>query len=364
MRVLVLATGTPSQHLVKALQGHEFERHNPDELYLYVSESVNGYDRIYNGNAELATPERLKVRGYDAVISRLGSNLVFGATILQHLNENLGIYCTQSASGLLLAQDKMKTVMRLSAAGIRVPMTVFAQNASHVDFIMSKLGGLPVIAKLLKGSQGVGVMICKDQEQTNTTLESFWGHDIDVMLQRFIDAERKDVRAIVVGDKVVVAMQRTGTKDFRANISQGGSGIKVTLTSEQELMCVQSAKVLGLEFAGVDLMTDKEGKSYIIEVNGNPGTKIIEITGHNYFVDLVQHVEAKVKKAASIAAGQVTKEEIMEESENEANTHLSGSSFSASQDHERLKQKKADGTLSYNDHALLGYYDRNGSSML
>lgn len=348
MKFLVLATGTPSRHLIKALEGHKYEHHSPSDLYLYVSESVNGYDRMYNGNPGLAIPERLKAREYDAVISRLGSNLSFGATILQHLNENLGIYCPQSGAGLLVAQDKMKTVMRLSAAGIRVPLTVFAQNASHVDFIMGKLGGLPVIAKLLKGSQGVGVMICKDQEQTNTTLESFWGHDIDVMLQRFIDSERKDVRAIVVGEKVVVAMQRTGAKDFRANISQGGSGVKVTLSKEQEEMCVKSSKVLGLEFAGVDIMTDKDGRSYVIEVNGNPGTKIIDITGHNYFVDLVKHMEAKMRKIANTLTAVDKNVPIADENENEA-SHIG-------QDYRDLLAKEKLGTLNYNESARLTYF--------
>jgi ribosomal protein S6--L-glutamate ligase len=355
MRVLLLATGEPSRHLVAALKGHEYERRNPDDLYLYVSESVNGYDRVYSGHPDLATPERLRIREYDAVISRLGANLSFGATILQHLNENLGIYCPQTANGLLLAQDKMKTVMRLSTAGIRVPLTVFAKNASHVDFIMSKLGGLPVIAKLLKGSQGLGVMICKDQEQTNTTLESFWGQAIDVMLQRFIDADRKDVRAIVVGSKVVVAMQRTGAKDFRANISQGGSGMKVTLTPEQEAMCVKSAHALGLEFAGVDLMTDKDGKSYIIEVNGNPGSKIIDITGHNYFVDLVEHITKKVRSKAAVSAGEVNQGTVEDVQENEASLNLILGAKNNASKLQVLQQKRKDGTISYAENAMLTF---------
>lgn len=299
MHFLILSTGAPSRYLTEALRDHTYERHNPDNLYLYVSESTNGYDRIYNGQGSLATPQRLKVKEYDAIISRLGRNLNFGTTILQHLTENLGVYCPQNAEGLLLAQDKIKTVMRLSKEGVSVPLTMFANNAYHVDFLMDKLGGLPVIAKILKGSQGVGVMICRDAEQTNTMLESFWGHSIDVMLQRFIDADKKDVRAIVVGDKVVVAMERTGKKDFRANISQGGSGKKIELTQDQKDMCVKATQALGLEFAGVDLMTNRDGKSFIIEVNGNPGSRIIDITGHNYFVDLVKHIEVKCGKRAT-----------------------------------------------------------------
>ncbi|MBU1819924.1 MAG: RimK family alpha-L-glutamate ligase [Bacteroidetes bacterium] len=343
MNVLLLTTGAPSRHLVEALKGHTFERHNPSDLYLYVSESMNGYDRIYNGSRDLSQPQRLRIKDYDAVISRLGSNLSFGATILQHLTENLGIYCPQNSDGLLIAQDKMKTVMRLSKEGIRVPMTVFAKNASHVEHLMKMLGGLPVIAKLLKGSQGLGVMICRDAEQTNTTLESFWGQPIDIMLQRFVDAQRKDVRAIVVGERVVVAMERTGKKDFRANISQGGSGRKIELTNDQKELCINAAKAVGLEFAGVDLMTDQDGKSYIIEVNGNPGTKLIDITGHNYFIDLVKHIESKVDKPKS---------------EKVADTGKPGDTGKSTEASElsSLQEKEKAGSLNYNERARLFFF--------
>jgi len=115
-------------------------------------------------------------------------------------------------------------------------------------------------------------------------------------LQKFIESGSTDIRAIVVGDKVAVAMERTGKKDFRANISQGGSGRKVELSQEDIDICVKAAKVVNLEFAGVDIIKDQNGKTYIIEINGNPGTKIIDITGHNFFVDLVKHIETKVRK--------------------------------------------------------------------
>jgi hypothetical protein len=130
-------------------------------------------------------------------------------------------------------------------------------------------------------------------------LQSFWKLNVDVLLQRYIESGSKDIRAIVVGDKVVLAVERTGSKDFRANISQGGTGKRVELTKEQETQCVNAAKALGLEFAGVDLMKDENDTSYIVEVNGNPGTKVIDITGHNYFVDLIKHVENQVGKKAN-----------------------------------------------------------------
>ena len=183
--------------------------------------------------------------------------------------------------------------MKLSAKGIRVPRTVGAYSPLHPEFLIDKVGGLPAVAKTLTGSQGKGVIILIDAEQTNTTLEAFWRAETPLKIQQFIEGGKKDIRAIIVGDRVVSAMERTGTKDFRANLSQGGSGRKVELTDEQKDLCVRASQALGLEFSGVDIMLDENGKAYVIEVNGNPGTKIISVTGHNHFTDLIAHIESK-----------------------------------------------------------------------
>ncbi len=295
LNLLVLATGSQS-HLIKAIEaaGHTYEVHDPRALYLYVSESESGYDRLYNGLASLQTPTRIKAKDFDAVISRIGGGLEYGANILTHLNENLGIYTTQTGAGLLTASNKLRTTMKLSSHGIRVPRTISAFSPLHVDFLIEKVGSLPCVAKTLTGSQGRGVIILKDAEQTNTTLEAFWRAETPLKLQQYIDGGMTDIRAIVVGDKVVSAMERSGSKDFRANLSQGGSGRGISLTPEQAEMCVKASKALGLEFSGVDIMLDKSRKAFVIEVNGNPGTKIIQITNHNHFVDLVKHIENKV----------------------------------------------------------------------
>jgi ribosomal protein S6--L-glutamate ligase len=298
LNFLILATGSQGK-LIEAIkeQGHSYEVYNPNELYLLVSESENGYDRIYNGSADLETPVRLKAKDYDAIISRIGDSLNHGAAILRHLNQNLGIYCAQSAEGLLTASNKLKTTQNLSFFGLKVPKTVYAKTPIHIKFLLDKVDGLPAVAKLLQGSQGIGVNILETPLATNTVLESFAKSKIDVKIQKYIEAGGKDIRAIVVGNKVSVAMERSASKgDFRANISKQGSGKKVELSPDDEQICIRAAKAVGLDFAGVDIMKDKEGKTYVVEVNGNPGTKIIGITGHNYFTDLIQFVETNHSK--------------------------------------------------------------------
>lgn len=301
MNILILSTGKPSAHLIKAIvdKGHTYEAHDPRDLYLFVSESENGYDRLYNGSSEVESPVRIKAKSIDAVISRIGADLLHGTAILRHLTQNLNIYGTQKAAGLEMASNKLKTTQKLSSLGIRVPQTVYAKNPLHIDFLINKVGGLPAVGKLLQGSQGKGVFILETRVAANTSLESLYKLDVGLKLQKYIDAGSKDIRAIVVKDKVVVAMERTGKKDFRANISQGGSGRKITLSKEDEDICIRASKAVGLDFSGVDLMKDAEGKTYVIEVNGNPGTKIIQITGYNYFVDLVEMVEANKSKKTS-----------------------------------------------------------------
>jgi ribosomal protein S6--L-glutamate ligase len=294
MKILILATGRPSKHLIQAIEdkGHTYETHDPRNLYLFVSESENGYDRLYNGSSDVESPVRIKSKDIDAVISRIGADLVHGAAILRHLTDNLGIYGTQRAGGLELAANKLKTIQKLSSAGIRVPATMYAKNPVHIDFLIQKVGGLPAVGKLLQGSQGKGVFILETPIAANTALESLYKLDVGLKLQKFIDAGSKDIRAIVVKDKVVVAMERTGKKDFRANISQGGAGRKITLSLEDQEICVRASKAVGLKFSGVDILKDSDGRTYVIEVNGNPGSRIVQITGHNYFTDLVEMVES------------------------------------------------------------------------
>ncbi|WP_083422198.1 ATP-grasp domain-containing protein [Arsenicibacter rosenii] len=230
---------------------------------------------------------------------------------------------------------------------------VFAIRPNHVPFLVDKSGGLPVVAKQLIGSQGSGVSILETPLSTNTTLESFSKAGIPVKLQRFIKAlassngQATDIRAIVVGDKVVVAMERTANNgDFRANLSKGGSGRRIELTDDETQMCIDAAKAVKLEFAGVDLIREKKGKTYATEVNGNPGTGIIDITGHNYFIDLVKHIEQKTGKRSSTQAK--PKEESKQSTANAESNYMGRLA-----EYKQLKAKEAQSGLTFHEHARL-----------
>jgi ribosomal protein S6--L-glutamate ligase len=230
-------------------------------------------------------------------------------------------------------------------------------NAVETKKYIDKAGGLPVVAKQLTGSQGAGVSILETPLAANTTMESFYKASIPVKLQRFVkahnssDGKPTDIRAIVVGDRVVSAMERTASQgDFRANLSKGGQGRSISLTDAETEMCIKAAKAVGLEFAGVDLIREKMGQTYITEVNGNPGTGIIEITGKNHFADLVKFIETKSKKNETVPApiplpDEDKEEKQQEESEEEASLRR----------YNELAVKEKKGNLNYNEGAMLSF---------
>lgn len=301
MKILILSASPnidATKSIVKAGQkkGHEMIVKHPSHLLMLISDSVNGYDRIYDGYNRTDKPERMAMKDYDAIIPRLGSDLSYGCAIVRHLNENLNIFTTQTADGIRVAADKLLCQQKLSKAGIRTPKTVIGNKSIFPDWMIKQVGNLPAIAKELTGSQGNTVFPLESAYQTNVFLKNFNKKKKNLLIQGFIDGNSKDIRAIVIDGKVIVAMERTAVKgELRANISQGGSGKKIELSEEDQALCIKSARACGHEVAGVDLMKDKSGKSYIIEVNSNYGYGVEEITGVDISTPLIEYCERNYK---------------------------------------------------------------------
>jgi len=302
MKILVLSAAPKSyatQSIVKAgeKRGHEMIIKDPSYLYLLISDKVNGYDRVYDGYGQTEKPIRLKANEIDGIIPRIGHNLAYGCAVLEHLNNNLRIFSTQTSIGIKTAADKLISQQKVSQAKIRVPQTVLGDKADHPAWMVDIVGGLPAIAKGFTGSQGKTVYPLNDAYQTNVFLKNFASKKENLLLQNFIDSGATDIRAIVIDGKVVVAMERTAQKgELRANISQGGSGRKIELSIEDQQMCVNAAKACGIECAGVDLMKSKSGLSYIIEINGNYGYQVEKITKVDISTPLIQYCENNYKK--------------------------------------------------------------------
>ena len=303
MKVLILSN-TPQTDLEAAiiLAGHTYDRCDPNDFNMYISESTRGMDSVYRND------ERIYRSTYDCVITRVSRGRNFAARLIEHLQNNLGIFCVQSGESINTVADKFRTAQILSQNGIRVPRQVFAKNPTHIKHIISKVGGLPTLLKENSGSQGNGIILLNDALQTNMTLQSMYGSEKDIIIQRFLNNGGKDERHIVVNGAIVSSMERQAPKDdIRSNLSQAGTGRKIEADPETRELCIKAvAAIAGLNFAGVDVMKDTDGKPYVIEINSNPGVKIIEITGYNHFKALVKYCEDNYKKGTQSSSVQNT----------------------------------------------------------
>lgn len=302
MKILVLSAAPNSsatKSIVKAgeKRGHIMIVKDPAFLYLLISDAVSGYDRVYDGYEHDTKPERLPAKEYDAIISRIGSNFSYGTAVLEHLNNNLGIFATQTSIGIKTAADKLISGQKLSQAKLRVPKTLLGDRAVHVAWMIEQVGNLPAIAKGLTGSQGKTVYPLKDPQQTNVFLENFFSRKENLLIQKFIDGGCRDIRAIVIDGEVVTAMERTAAKgELRANISRGGSGRKIELSPEDQDICIRAARACGLEVAGVDIIKGVDNLTYTIEINGNYGYHIETITGDDISTPLIKYCERNYKQ--------------------------------------------------------------------
>jgi len=274
--------------------GHQVTVINPMKCYMVLSPNVKGFDKLHYHDMS-DKPELIKRDAFDICINRIGSHVTHAVNVLTFMKENLNIKTVVTPSGILTAADKGKTLQKLSVAGVRIPKTILCEKPVHVDWIVKQLGTENLIIKTLRGSQGKTVAICDSKVSANSVLGFVYNAGLHVLIEEFIEAGSTDYRVIVIGGKVVNVMKRSSTKktDFRANLSQGGTGELATLSKEDEEIAVKAAAAIGLEgLSGVDLMKDtKEGRTYAIEVNSNMGQGIIELTGINHYEFLVKYCE-------------------------------------------------------------------------
>jgi ribosomal protein S6--L-glutamate ligase len=251
---------------------------------------INNYskDRMYVMNGDDA-PEQITKQNTAAIIPRIGGNLQFYAKSIHHIQDNIGIPTTSNANGLLDAQDKIRTVQILSTDGIKTPKTIAIKHAQNVAFMVRNLGGFPIVGKTLFGSQGIGVFILETAKSASTVLDAFTSQGHALLLQQFIETEKKngrgtivekrhDFRAVVVNGEVVASIKRNATgDDFRTNASLKEDCEGVELDKEMTQLAIDCAKSLDLACAGVDIARDAQtNELYVYEVNGNFNFKSTE----------------------------------------------------------------------------------------
>lgn len=237
---------------------------------------------------------------YDAVLPRIGASITtYGLAVVKQF-EALGMYTVNTCDSIGQSRDKMTCLQILTAAGLKVPATVLSRSHRGLKAAVEAAGGMPVVLKVLEGTQGVGVMLVHTPVSLGSVLDTLHSLDEDVIIQRFIaEGAGRDYRAFVIGDKVVAAMMRTAPEgEFRSNIHRGGEGRLVKLPDAFERAAIKAARVVGLGIAGVDLMESNSGPQ-ILEVNSSPGFEGIErATGLNIASMMIKYIvrEARARK--------------------------------------------------------------------
>jgi ribosomal protein S6--L-glutamate ligase len=213
----------------------------------------------------------------DVVIPRIGASIThYGLAVVNQL-DMMGVPVLNDAIPIARARDKLRALQLLSRFGIDIPRTAMCRYRDEVPQVVEHIGGLPCIIKLLQGTQGVGVMIASTMEEVRGMLDTFWDLGQEILLQEFVaESKGRDLRALVIGDRVVAAMRRQArTGEFRSNIHRGGTARAVELHREYAEAAVKAARVIGLEVAGVDMLESRTGPK-IMEVNASPGFEGLE----------------------------------------------------------------------------------------
>ena len=234
---------------------------------------------------------------FDAIIPRIGaSHTFYGAAVVRQF-EMMGTFPLNTSQAISRARDKLRALQLLAREGIGLPVTGFARSTKDIQGLIKLVGGAPLIMKLLEGTQGIGVVLAETDKAAESVMAAFGQLDANILVQEFIkEAGGADIRAFVIGDKIVASMMRQGPKgEFRSNLHRGGSATRVRLTPEERSTAVRSAKMLGLRVAGVDMLRSNHGP-VVMEVNSSPGLEGIETTSERDVAGaIIEYLEKHAK---------------------------------------------------------------------
>ena len=299
MKIAMLARNAnlySHRRLVEAAKarGHELEIINT--LRCYMNIASRRPEVWYNGE---------KLPRFGAVIPRIGASVTFyGLAVLRQF-EMMGVYPVNESVAIGRSRDKLRSMQLLARDGIGLPVTTFAHDPKQTEEVIRLAGGAPVVVKLLEGTQGIGVVLADTERSAKSVIEAFRGAGVNIMAQEFIrEAGGSDIRALVIGGKVVAAMQRSGAKgEFRSNLHRGGSAKAVKITPEERATAIRAAKTLGLNVCGVDMLRSNHGP-VVMEVNSSPGLEGVEkATGRDIAGKIIEFIEKNAKDGKTRTKG-------------------------------------------------------------
>jgi len=295
MNIVILSNG-PGNYTTKRLKEEAKLRGHSVRVVKYKG----CYATIEKSNPAVSYKGEMLIN-VDVVIPRIASSMTRYGTAIVRQFEMQGVYTTANSIAINRSRDKLRSMQLLSKYGVGIPKTVFSRNTTDIDDLLEQICGTPVIIKLARGTHGNGVVLAETKKAAKSVLQAFYLHNEDgtnILLQEFVEESAgEDIRAIVVGGRVIASMKRQSLDDdFRSNIHQGGEGTAIKLTDEEKKVALKAAKAMGLPICGVDMMRSSRGP-LVLEVNSSPGLQGIEkVTGRNVAAKIIDYVEINAKR--------------------------------------------------------------------
>ena len=299
MKIAVLSRNPriySTHRLVKAglARGHEVQVVNPLRCYMNITSAK---PMVHLRDQSLDK--------FDAIIPRIGASVtIYGTAILRQF-EMMGVYSLNESTSIMRSRDKLRCLQILSRSGIGLPTTSYAHSTKMTEKLIDMVGGAPCVIKLIEGTQGKGVILAETKKAAESVIDGLRQMKAHFLVQEFIrESNGCDIRAFVIGDKVVASMMRVAKEgEFRSNLHRGGSAIPVEITPQESSVAINAAKALGLNVAGVDLLRSSRGP-LVLEVNSSPGLQGIEnSTGLDIADMIIEHIEKNVISGRDHYAG-------------------------------------------------------------
>jgi len=290
MKLAILSCGPDSYSTMRLKEAASIRGHKVKVLNTlkFAIDLQRGEPDLYYRQKVLST--------YDAVLPRIGASITYYGTAVVRQFQEMDVFCANTAHGISNSRDKLRSLQILSRHHLGIPRTTFVRDKMDVLPAIERVGGAPVVIKLIEGTQGIGVLLAETVNAAASIIELLQSQKQNVLIQKFVaESKGKDIRAFVVGDRVVAAMRRVAQgQEFRSNVHRGGVAEAVELSEEYVETAVRAAQILGLQIAGVDMLEGKNGPQ-IMEVNSSPGLEGIETcTGLDVAGSVIEYIAAQV----------------------------------------------------------------------
>lgn len=292
MKIAILSKGSLN-YTTRRLKEEAIKRGHEVVIVNYAK----SYMAVEKGNPVVYYKAQ-KITGIDAIIPRIAQSYTrYGSAVVRQF-EMQGVYTTTTSIAIVRSRDKLRAYQLLAKAGVGVPKTVFARETADFEEVIELAGGAPVIIKVARGTHGNGVVLAETRKAAKAVMQAFFVEGVSFLVQEFVEESAgTDIRALVVGGRVVASIKRQSLDDdFRSNTHQGGVGKAVKLTEEEEKTAIKAAKAMGLPICGVDMMQSARGP-LVLEVNSSASIKTPEtVSDRNVAEKIIEYVERNAKQ--------------------------------------------------------------------